>query len=129
MKTLLNKWFLTGCLTWAIIYFSRKAGHPVPFLNGYIDDFFAVPVIANLGLWFKRVVVIRNDYYILSLWQIGFIVAYVSLAFELLLPSISKAYTADWIDVILYIAGGVFFYRMMNKPIGITYEIKKRLPF
>lgn len=95
----------------------RKSGHPVPVLNGYINDFVAIPVIANLGLWFQRMFVIRNNYYVLSRWHIIFIVVYVSILFELALPYYSKRYTADWVDVMLYAAGGIFFYRIENQPI------------
>jgi hypothetical protein len=118
MKTLLNKWFIAGCLIWLIVFIMRKLNHPPPFVNGYIDDAVAIPVIANLGLWFQRVVIIKNNYYVLSKWHVVFITAYVALIFEGLLPWFSKAYTADWIDILLYIIGGVFFYKMMNKPLA-----------
>jgi len=117
MKTLLNKWFVSGCLVWVIVTVMRKSGHPLPLLNGYINDTLAIPLIANLGLWFQRVFVIRNNYYVLSPWHVMFIVVYVSVLFELALPYYSKTYTGDWIDVILYLAGGIFFYLIINKPI------------
>ena len=119
LKTLLNPWFITGCAIWAVVIISRKLGHPVPIVNGYIDDAFAVPVIAGLSLWFMRVFIIKSDYYVLSRWKVVFIVIYVSLVFEVLLPLISKKYTADWIDVLLYSIGGFFFYWVMNKPLLI----------
>jgi len=106
-----------GCFIWFVVIVMRRLGHPVPILNGYINDFLAIPVIANLGLWFQRVFVIRNNYYVLSPWHVIFIVVYVSVLFELVLPYYSKTYTADWIDVLLYMVGGVFFYRIINKPI------------
>lgn len=117
MKTLLNKWFIGGCLVWLVMIILRRSGYPLPVLNGYIDDLLAIPVIANLGLWFQRVFVIRNNYYVLSPWHVAFIVIYVSVLFELVLPYYSKTYTGDWIDVLLYLAGGVFFYRIINNPI------------
>jgi hypothetical protein len=117
MKTLLNKWFIAACLIWAIAIISRKTGHPLPVINGYIGDALAIPVIANLGLWFQRMFIIKNDYYVLGIKHVVFIVIYVSLVFEGLLPTLSKTYTADWIDVLLYITGGLFFYMVMNKPI------------
>jgi len=117
MKTLFNKWFIASCLIWLIVITSRKLGHPLPLINGYINDAIAIPVIANLGLWFQRVVIIKNNYYVLSKWHVVFIIAYVSLIFEGLLPLFSKTYTADWIDVLLYIIGGVFFYGVMNKAV------------
>ncbi|MDB5008002.1 MAG: hypothetical protein JWP45_2395 [Mucilaginibacter sp.] len=114
MKTLLNPWFITGCIVWIIVITARKFGHPLPYINGYINDFFAVPVIANLGLWFQRVFIIKSNYYVLAPRHVIFIVLYLIIAFEVLLPLLSKTYTADWIDVLLYIIGGLFFYRMMN---------------
>ena len=117
MKTLLNPWFIAGCVTWVIIMVTRKLHHPIPILNGYIDDAFAVPVIASLALCFQRVVVIRSDYYVLSAGKVAFIVIYLALVFEVFLPMISKTYTGDWIDATLYAVGGAFFYWVMNKPI------------
>lgn len=117
MKTLLNKWFVGGCLLWLATIIMRRNGHPLLVLNGYIDDLVAIPVIANLGLWFQRVFVIRNNYYVLSPWHVAFIVVYVSVLFELALPNYSKTYTGDWLDVILYLTGGIFFYKIINRPI------------
>ena len=120
MKTVLNPWFLAGCATWLIVTALRKTGHPLPYLNDYLTDAFAIPVIANLGLWFQRVVIYKSNYYVLSIWHVIFIVVYVSVVFEGLLPWLSAKYTADWIDVALYVAGGLFFYRVMNKPLVVS---------
>jgi hypothetical protein len=117
MKTVLNPWFLVGCVTWLIVITYRKFGHPLPYINGHINDAFAIPVIADLGLWFQRVVIYKSNHYVLSPWHVVFIVVYVSLVFEGLLPRLSKVYTGDWIDVLLYCIGGMFFYLVMNKPL------------
>jgi hypothetical protein len=115
MKTLLNPWFIAGCLVWLLVFVTRRIGHPLPYVNGYLSDAFALPVIANLGLWFQRVFIVRNNRYLLTPWHVLFVVVYVSIVFEWILPSISKKFTADWIDVLLYTIGGVFFYLVMNK--------------
>lgn len=117
MKTLLNKWFMAGCFVWLTVFTSRKLHHPIPYVNGYVTDVFSIPVIASLALCFQRVVVFKNNFYTLSKWQVMFITVYVSLVFELLLPWLSKTYTGDWVDVLLYIVGGIFFYRVMNRPV------------
>jgi len=117
MKTLLNPWFIAGCLVWLAVQTARHTGHPLPYINSYLTDIFAVPVIANLGLWLQRVLIIKNNYYVLSPGQVVFMVIYISVTFEGLLPAISKTYTADWIDVLLYGVGGLFFYWVMNKPL------------
>jgi len=117
MKTLLNRWFIAGCIVWLLVFATRKLHHPIPYINGYITDVFAIPVIATLALCFQRVVVFKSNFYTLSKWHVVFITVYVSLAFEVLLPWLSKTYTGDWADVLLYIVGGIFFYRVMNKPV------------
>jgi len=96
MKTLLNRWFIAGCLIWLIVFTTRKLHHPIPYLNGYITDVFAIPVIATLALCFQRVIVFKSNFYTLSKWHVVF--------------------TGDWVDVLLYIVGGIFFYRVMNRP-------------
>src|SRR6185437_15150071 len=106
MKTLLNPWFILGCLIWLLVFAARIFRHPPPYVNGYITDAFAAPVIANLALWLLRVFIIKSNYYVLSPMQVAFLVLYISLLFEGLLPTISKIYTADWIDVLLYVFGG-----------------------
>jgi hypothetical protein len=97
---------------------TRKTGHPLPpVVNGYIDDACAIPVIANLSLCYMRIFVFHSNYYVLSDWKVAFIVIYLTLVFEVLLPLISKTYTSDWIDGGLYVFGGFFFYFVMNKPL------------
>jgi hypothetical protein len=119
MKTLFNHWFIAGCITWLITTIFRRLHHPLPYVNGYINDAVAIPVIANLGLWFQRVVMVKNNTYVLSAGHVIFIVVYVSFVFEYLLPMFSKTYTGDWIDALLYVIGGLFFYKVMNKPIVV----------
>jgi hypothetical protein len=117
MKALLNKWFVAFCIIWLVVLLTRKLGHPLPYVNGYIDDAIAIPVIGGLALWFQRVVIIKNDFYVLSVWHVVFITAYVIILFEGLLPLVSKSYTADWRDALLYIIGAVFFYKIMNRAV------------
>ncbi|QJD94517.1 hypothetical protein HH214_00840 [Mucilaginibacter robiniae] len=125
MKTLQNPWFIAGCLVWAVIIPARKLNYPVPFLNGYLDDAVAVPVIANLSLWFKRTVMIKSNYYVLLPGHVIFIVIYLSVLFEWLLPHYSATYTADYWDVLLYILGGLFFYAVMNKPVMEVRNVRR----
>lgn len=117
MKTLLNPWFITCCLIWLSVFILRRSGHYLPYLNGYLTDAIAVPVIANLGLWFQRRVMIKNDYYVLSPGHVVFIVVAVSVWFEVVLPRYSLMYTADVVDAVLYVVGGLFFYGVMNRPV------------
>ena len=118
MKTLLNRWFIAFCLIWSVLYFAKITHHPILFLNGYLADFLAVPVLANLGLWFQRIFIDKRSMYILKAGHVIFIVIYLSIAFEWLLPAYHpERFTGDWIDVLLYIIGGLFFFWVMNKPL------------
>lgn len=118
MKTLLNPWFIFFCGVWAIIYFARITNHPVLLLSGHLTDLLAVPVIANLGLWFQRIFIGKNSIYILKPGHVIFIVIYISIIFEWLLPKYYPGkFTGDWLDVLLYIWGGMFFLWKMNKPL------------
>lgn len=118
MKTLFNPWFIVFCFIWGILYVARITHHPIFFLNGHLGDFLAVPVLANLGLWFQRIFIVKRSTYILKATHVIFIVIYLSVAFEWLLPKYHpEIFTADWTDILLYIIGGVFFFRLMNKPL------------
>lgn len=118
MKTLLNRWFLCFCAVWVAFYLSKINQHPIPLLSGHLTDFLAVPVIANLGLWFQRIFIAKRSTYVLKAGHVIFIVLYIAFIFEWLLPKYyPQKFTADWTDVLLYILGGLFFLWRMNKPI------------
>lgn len=120
MRTLLNPWFLLFCLLWAVFYLAKISHHPILFLHGYFTDMLAVPVIANLGLWFQRIFTYKRSTYVLKPGHVIFIVSYLSIVFEWLLPKhFPLKFTGDWIDVVLYIIGGLFFFWQMNKPIVV----------
>lgn len=118
MKTLFNPWFLLFSILWAIFYLAKINHKPILLLSGHFTDLLAVPIIANLGLWFQRIFIVKRSTYILKTGHVVFIVIYLSLVFEWLLPMyIPKKFTGDWIDVLLYILGGLFFLKLMNKPL------------
>lgn len=119
MKTLLNPWFIIFCVAWTILYVARMTHHPILYLNGHLADFLAVPVIANLGLWFQRIFIYKKSTYVLKRGHVIFIVLYLSVVFEWLLPKYHpEIFTGDWTDVLLYIVGGCFYFSVMNKPIA-----------
>ena len=126
MKTLLNPWFLVFCILWTVFYFAKISHCPILLLQGHFTDLLAVPVIANLGLWFQRFFAGKRSMYVLKAGHVIFIVIYISFVFEWLLPKYNPVkFTGDWMDVVLYILGGVFFFRWMNKPLP---AINKKLP-
>lgn len=123
MKSLSNYWFISFCLLWSLVFVGRKLGVTVPYFNDYLTDLLAVPVIANLGLAFQREFVERSNAWCFKPGHLVFIVVYTSLVFEFFLPQYSGAYTADLMDVVMYVTGGLFFWLTMNRPYIVQTEI------
>ena len=116
MKSLTNYWFISFCLLWLIVFTGRNLGMTIPYFNNYVTDLLAVPVIANLGLAFQRGFVEKSGSWCFKPGHLIFITAYTSLVFEFILPKYSDNYTADLMDVVMYITGGLFFWKIMNRP-------------
>lgn len=116
MKTLTNFYFIGFSLIWFTIYSSNFFGYQFYWLiQFYLLDLIAVPILAQLGLWWMRLIK-GNPNELLSIWHIAFIVLSLSLVFEVYMPKHQTRYSADVWDIVMYLLGGIFFYFMMNKP-------------
>ncbi|KAA3439488.1 hypothetical protein [Rufibacter hautae] len=119
---------LAGRLTWgtftplfcglATIYVAHRTAawlqFPRPFwLRSYLDDLLCLPLLLTVTLFLMRM--LYGPQVRFTKYHIGFVVAYVSLVFELLLPRYMERYTSDLLDVVLYALGGWFFHRFLNK--------------
>jgi len=111
-----RKLIYVGMLTVALsIYTMQRLNYPLPTLiNNYVNDLLCLPLLlATMEFIIKR---LKNDKYFR--FPIGFVIflaSYYSVYFEYYLPKVNTRYTADWIDVILYFVGGLFFYFIENK--------------
>ncbi|MEZ2442279.1 hypothetical protein AB6805_11185 [Chitinophaga sp. RCC_12] len=119
MKRLFDPFFLSYCGLWSIIHFFRYIEHPVPLLNGHLTDFMAVPAIAHLALTFTRSYIVRDESYSYPFSYLLFIVLYLSVVFEWVMPQFSAAYTGDMWDVVMYFGGGLFYYYVHEKRITL----------
>jgi hypothetical protein len=86
----------------------------LPFLNNYLDNFLAMPVILTLLLAEKKYIYKQKE---LKLSMLFIILAtlYVAFVTEWLFPLLSERFTTDWLDLVFYSLGSVFFYLFMNK--------------
>jgi hypothetical protein len=108
------KWFSLFSFIALFIYLMNKAGYVFnDFVQFYVNDLLVVPLTATLAMWFMRMLLQQKKLALRS-WQILFIVMMYSLLFEALLPHFIKRYAGDPVDVLMYIAGGLFFYKVMN---------------
>lgn len=114
MKTLTNQYFIVFSLIWFLIFTCTKFEiyfyWPIQF---YLIDLIAVPIIGNLSLFFYRFI-LKNELATLSNWHIAFIVLALIVVFEWYMPKSNNRYSADMIDVVMYIFGGLFFGLVMN---------------
>ncbi|ASZ12644.1 hypothetical protein KTO58_11270 [Chitinophaga pendula] len=95
---------------WLIIHIARWYGYPLPYVNGQLTDLLATPLIASACVTVIRYWVLKNSNYRLPLPYILFIAAYLSIAFEWIMPTYTTRYTADWLDVAAYFTGGLLYH-------------------
>jgi len=93
-----------------IIYSCQRLHIQLPnLINNYVNDLLCVPIV--LAITQKLIQLFKKSHnYIISVKVIFFVVFYYSLYFEYILPLYKTRYTGDFIDVVLYILGGMIFY-------------------
>lgn len=104
----ISYWFLLGLVAWLLIIQLRKRGVFIPVINDYFTDFITVPMYCYfieyiMNVWLK----LR--------WKPDFkfvmtSVLYLSLLFEVICPKLSKLFTGDIFDVLMYFLGGMLYY-------------------
>ena len=99
----------------ATIYFLQYISFPLPkIINYYLNDFLIIPIVLFLSLLVLRFTR-SNLNFRLGLPIIIYVCVLYSLLFEFIFPNYLARYTKDYVDVILYFAGGFVFYNLQNK--------------
>jgi hypothetical protein len=86
----------------------------IPWVHSYLDDLLAIPVILGITLQIYRKIHPKKSTFLFTRIQILVAIIYVSVVFELILPRFSTTYTTDFLDVICYFVGGIYFYFLIN---------------
>jgi hypothetical protein len=112
-----HTWFKTHLvvavffLIFLVNYLLQHLGISSSFSRNYLDDLLAMPIIFYLAQvlmrWVTRNKSLKLD---LTMLILGFF--WVSISFEWILPKYFEHLTADWLDVLCYAIGTVFFYFM-----------------
>ena len=84
-------------------------------LHTHLDDLLCLPLTLRMVLAVQRAY-FKNPLLVLPVRHIVFAVAAYSVCFELLFPLYKPIYTADALDVLAYMLGGLVFYIYLNKP-------------
>ncbi|MFC6997551.1 hypothetical protein [Rufibacter roseus] len=79
----------------------------------FLDDLLCLPLVLTVTLFVMRF--FYGTQVRFSVYQVAFVVVYVSVLFEVVLPQYMERYTGDVVDVVLYAVGGWIYYRFLNK--------------
>lgn len=123
-KVFFDSFTIFYIFSWFLIRGFRQAGEPIPILNNWLTDFVFVPLLVHFSYVFSYYLKLNNEKRKYPLYQIITISLYTSLVFEWLAPIYSNYNTADWIDVIMYFAGG-FFYYYIHQPYALKNLVTK----
>lgn len=115
-----DRYSLCYMASWFIIRYCRNSHTPIPILNNWLTDFVFLPLVIH----FSQVIVILAFGYsnktIYSLRLMLIYAMYVSIFFEYFAPKVTSYNTADWMDVLAYFSGAIFY-----KYIHLPHLIKK----
>jgi hypothetical protein len=98
-------------LIFLVNYLLQHLGVSSRFSRNYLDDLLAMPIIFYLAqVLMKWVTRNKSQKLDLTMLVLGFL--WVSISFEWILPKYFEHLTADFLDILCYAIGTVFFYFM-----------------
>ena len=114
MKTLYIS-FVVFAIAFLVIQFHSFLQLDFPdWVLFYVKDFLCMPIVLTIGLLVAQV--IKKDRSIrLSLFTIMSLTVFYTIYFEIFLPRIHTRYTADLLDVLMYISSSFLFYFLQGK--------------
>lgn len=84
------------------------------WITYYAADLLCLPIVLQLSLWGVRI--FKSDAELqLTKSQIWVAFIYVSIVFEGVLPFYKDKYTADPIDVVMYLLGTLIYLKLLHK--------------
>ena len=94
----------------SLVYILQNKGVSLhPIINNYLNDLLCMPIVLFTCQYVLRK--LKSDSRIQIPLRLVFLLTIgYALFFEYYLPQVQDRYTADYIDIILYFAGAVFFY-------------------
>ena len=97
------------------IYTMQRLNLSLPtIVTNYANDLLYLPlVLGAIEFLIRRLK--RDSSFKLSLGFVIFLACAYSIYFEYYLPKANARYTADWIDVFLYLVGGIGYFLIGNK--------------
>jgi len=81
------------------------------FIKNYFTDLLLMPIILSICLAIIRFIK-KTPAFILTPFMIAYMTVLYAIIFEWYAPSISSNQTGDWMDVLMYVLGGIGFWMM-----------------
>jgi hypothetical protein len=115
MKTLSNPIAVSILAFGLLLYLAKLFQLNLPnWVHYYAADLLCMPLVLLIILALLMDFYGRQNFKI-PLSAIVSLTVYYALFFEWLLPKISQRYTADWLDVLMYVHGALAFYLLQRK--------------
>lgn len=115
MKTLKNRYFLSLLMLAILIYLAKQFQIEIPnWISFYFYDLLCMPIVLSIVLavirHFKKDINFK-----IPLLAIVSLTIYYAWFFEWLMPKYNARYTADALDVLMYVCGAALFYVAQKK--------------
>ncbi|MHA7942285.1 hypothetical protein ACJOV8_004350 [Formosa sp. 3Alg 14/1] len=115
MRIIKHPVFLTSLALASFIYLSSVFNLQLPnWITFYVNDALCMPLVLSFCLIGVRLIKSDKNVY-LTVLPIALLTLLYALLFEWWLPQSNPRYTADWIDVMLYVLGSFAFYFYQKK--------------
>ena len=109
----MSRIFILSALSWVLL---KGIGYLIPsitFLSSYTDDFFIIPFVMGFALCIQQKFIAPE--FTFKIFSIVLVWLYFSIVFEGIIPFFTKNYTRDYLDIIAYAAGALYFLILLNK--------------
>lgn len=114
MKNALSKYVFLSFILGTFIYFAARFQLQLPqIIRFYVNDFLIMPIVLYACLLILQKTK-NNKNYKISVPIILYLCFLYSLLFEFIFPNYLARYTKDYIDILLYFAGGFVFYQLQK---------------
>lgn len=116
MEILKSPIFTISVFLFAVHQFLQKYLEiPVPYIDLYLDNLLAMPIILTLLLAERRFLFKKGKHYRLPLLDVVVATAYIAFITEVIFPLLSEEFTTDWWDLLFYAIGSIVFYLTVNR--------------
>jgi len=107
-------------ITCAVLFFlhqllQKALNITYPFLDRYLDNLLAMPIILTLLLAERRWLFKKGSNYLLPLPDTILTTTYIIFMSEIVFPLLSSKFVTDWKDAVFYTLGSFIFYFAINR--------------